>query len=140
MSRPSLTCPHLDSLTCPAARSKLLLYILLHPPLIPRYLLKRARATALSRQWPDLPSHDIRRKLWKLLVRIETIAQAWELAGWGWFLWDGQYPSLLMRILKLRLAPDSPHLARMVSYEFMNRQLVWGVMTVSTRSDWLVLT
>ncbi|GMK54333.1 hypothetical protein CspeluHIS016_0109190 [Cutaneotrichosporon spelunceum] len=111
------------------SRNKLLLYILLHPPLIPRYLLTRARVTALSRQWPDLPAHDIRRKLWRLLTRIEAFAQAWELAGWGWFLLDGRYPSLLMRILKLRLVPNAPHLARMVSYEFMNRQLVWGVMT-----------
>jgi peroxin-2 len=42
-----------------------------------------------------------------------------------------RYPSLLMRILGLRLVPSSPHLTRLVSYEFMNRQLVWGAFTVS---------
>jgi hypothetical protein len=42
----------------------------------------------------------------------------------------GRYPSLLMRILGLRLVPSSPHLTRLVSYEFMNRQLVWGAFTV----------
>jgi hypothetical protein len=41
-----------------------------------------------------------------------------------------RYPSLLMRILGLRLVPSSPHLTRLVSYEFMNRQLVWGAFTV----------
>lgn len=41
-----------------------------------------------------------------------------------------RYPSLLMRMLGLRLVPSSPHLAKMVSYEFMNRQLVWGAFTV----------
>lgn len=60
---------------------------------------------------------------------MENITRAWELAGWAWFLWDGKYPSLLMRALGLRLVPNAPHLSRMVSYEFMNRQLVWGVMT-----------
>jgi len=45
------------------------------------------------------------------------------------FLWDGRYPSLLMRLLGLRLVPASPHLTRLVSYEFMNRQLVWGAFT-----------
>ncbi|WOO85885.1 Peroxisome biogenesis factor 2 [Vanrija pseudolonga] len=110
-------------------RSILVLYILLNPSLLPSYLLSRARTTALSRQWPDLPAHDPRRKAWTLLVRIENLARAWELAGWGLFLYDREYPSLLMRILGLKLVPTSPHLARMVSYEFMNRQLVWGAMT-----------
>ncbi|TXT07105.1 hypothetical protein VHUM_03275 [Vanrija humicola] len=110
-------------------RSVLILYILLNPSLLPSYLLSRARRTALSRQWPDLPAHDPRRKAWTLLARIENLARAWELAGWGLFLYDREYPSLLMRILGLKLVPTSPHLARMVSYEFMNRQLVWGAMT-----------
>lgn len=41
------------------------------------------------------------------------------------------YPSLLMRLLGLRLVPASPHLTKLVSYEFMNRQLVWNTFTVS---------
>ncbi|ORY34007.1 Pex12 amino terminal region-domain-containing protein [Naematelia encephala] len=106
-----------------------LLYLLLHPPIFPSYLLTRLRQHALSSQWPDLPAHDWRRKAWKAVIRAETAAKAWELAGWGWFLWDGRYPSLLMRLLGLRLVPASPHLARLVSYEFMNRQLVWGAFT-----------
>jgi peroxin-2 len=101
-----------------------------HPPLLPNYLLSRLRTFALSRQWPDLPSHDRRRKLWNWIVRAENVSRVWELAGWLWFLWDGRYPSILMRLLSLRLVPGAPRLARMVSYEFMNRQLVWGVMTV----------
>jgi hypothetical protein len=47
----------------------------------------------------------------------------------------GRYPSLLMRALGLRLVPSSPHLAKLVSYEFMNRQLVWNAFTVSPRSS-----
>jgi peroxin-2 len=35
-----------------------------------------------------------------------------------------------MRALGLRLVPSSPHLAKLVSYEYMNRQLVWNAFTV----------
>ncbi|KAK8864373.1 hypothetical protein IAR55_001621 [Kwoniella newhampshirensis] len=107
----------------------LLLYLLLHPPIFPTYLFGRIRIHALSRQWPDLPNHDWRKKAWKLLGRVEAAARIWEAIGWGWFLWDGRYPSLLMRILRLRLVPSQKHLTRLVSYEFMNRQLVWGAFT-----------
>ncbi|EIW70622.1 hypothetical protein TREMEDRAFT_68135 [Tremella mesenterica DSM 1558] len=107
----------------------LLLYLLLHPPIFPTYLLTRLRQYALSKRWPDRPSDDWRRRAWRMLVRVENIARAWELLGWGMFLWDGRYPSLLMRILGLRLVPSSPHVTRLVSYEFMNRQLVWGALT-----------
>lgn len=44
---------------------------------------------------------------------------------------DKRYPLLLMRALGLRLIPSSPHLAKLVSYEYMNRQLVWNAFTVS---------
>ncbi|CAD6572738.1 MAG: peroxisome assembly protein (Peroxin-2) [Tremellales sp. Tagirdzhanova-0007] len=111
------------------SRRKLLLYLLLHPPIFPTYILTRLRHYALSRQWPDLPPHEWRRKAWKALVSVENAGRVWELAGWGWFLWDGRYPSLLMRMLDLRLVPSSAHLTRLVSYEYMNRQLVWGAFT-----------
>jgi peroxin-2 len=77
---------------------------------------------------------------------MENVARVWELGGWGMLLWDGRsvpagsrteegadgrYPSLLMRALGLRLVPSSPHLAKLVSYEYMNRQLVWNAFTVS---------
>ncbi|WVQ82355.1 hypothetical protein IAT38_004483 [Cryptococcus sp. DSM 104549] len=110
-------------------RQTLLLYLLLHPPIFPSYLLKRIRQHALSQQWPDLPNHDWRKKAWRALGRVETAARVWEVAGWGWFLVDGRYPSLLMRILGLRLVPSQAHLTKLVSYEFMNRQLVWSAFT-----------
>lgn len=124
--------PHSNNHHTDAAvpRRLLLLYLLLHPPIFPSYLLARLRSYALSRQWPDLPPHDWRRKAWRTIIMLENAARAWELLGWGWFLWDGQYPSILMRILRLRLVPSSPRVTRLVSYEFMNRQLVWSAFTV----------
>ncbi|WRT66339.1 uncharacterized protein IL334_003294 [Kwoniella shivajii] len=107
----------------------LLLYLLLHPPIFPNYVLTRIREHALSNRWPDLPNHDFRQKVWKVIGKLENTSRIWELLGWIGFLFDGKYPSLLMRILKLRLVPSQPHLTRLVSYEFMNRQLVWGAFT-----------
>ena len=63
------------------------------------------------------------------------------------FLWDGRFVSLLGfltihsyvaarfrtiadRLLKLRLVPARRHVKRDVSYEFMNRQMVWHAFTV----------
>ncbi|WVF71449.1 hypothetical protein IAT40_006253 [Kwoniella sp. CBS 6097] len=111
------------------SRKTLLLYLILHPPIFPTYFLTRIREYALSKQWPDLPNHDWRKKAWRLLGRVENSGRIWELISWVWFLFDGKYPSLLMRILGLRLVPSQPHLTRLVSYEFMNRQLVWGAFT-----------
>jgi hypothetical protein len=129
-----------------ASRRKLLLFLLLHPPIFPSYILARLREYGLSNQWPDLPFDNWRRKAWRVVVWMENVARVWELGGWGMLLWDGRsvpagsrteegadgrYPSLLMRALGLRLVPSSPHLAKLVSYEYMNRQLVWNAFTVS---------
>ncbi|WWD17329.1 hypothetical protein CI109_101769 [Kwoniella shandongensis] len=111
------------------SRNILLLYLLLHPPIFPTYLMERIRKHAFSQQWPDLPNHDWRKKAWRVMGRVEAASRVWEAVGWGWFLWDGRYPSLLMRIMRLRLVPSQKHLTRLVSYEFMNRQLVWGAFT-----------
>ncbi|WWC70228.1 uncharacterized protein I206_104178 [Kwoniella pini CBS 10737] len=119
----------ISSKTINPTKKILILYLLLHPPIFPRYFLNRIREYALSKQWSDLPNYDLRKKAWRLIGRLENLSRIWELIGWLGFLYDGKYPSLLMRILQLKLVPAKPHLARMVGYEFMNRQLVWGTFT-----------
>lgn len=41
------------------------------------------------------------------------------------FLVNGEYRTLLDRTLRLRLAPASSHISRQISFEYLNRQLVW---------------
>lgn len=45
------------------------------------------------------------------------------------FLINGRYRTLLDRILRLRLSSPSNHLSRQVSFEYLNRQLVWHSFT-----------
>lgn len=45
------------------------------------------------------------------------------------FLLDGKYRTLIDRILRLRLAPTSNQVSREVSFEYLNRQLVWHAFT-----------
>lgn len=68
----------------------LILHFLLHTPLFPSYVITRLRLLALSRQWPDLPRHTLRRKVWTLIERLESFGRLWETVGWGWFLYDGR--------------------------------------------------
>ncbi len=45
------------------------------------------------------------------------------------FLFNGQYRTIIDRVLRLRLAPPSNHVSREVSFEYLNRQLVWHAFT-----------
>ena len=45
------------------------------------------------------------------------------------FLVNGRYRTLLDRVLRLKLAPPSSHVSREVSFEYLNRQLVWHAFT-----------
>lgn len=45
------------------------------------------------------------------------------------FLLHGRYRTLLDRILRMRLAPPTSQVSREVSFEYLNRQLVWHAFT-----------
>lgn len=72
-----------------------------------------------------------KRLAWNVLSRAEHIWASLKLANFLVFLLHGTYRSPLERILSLRLIYRQRHLARFVSFEFLNRQLVWEAFTVS---------
>lgn len=51
------------------------------------------------------------------------------LAGFLVFLFNGRYRTLVDRVLGLRLVPATAQTAREVSFEYLNRQLVWHAFT-----------
>lgn len=61
-----------------------------------------------------------------------TVAAAHGLAGFASFLvflLNGRYRTLLDRILRLRLLPTTSQVSREISFEYLNRQLVWHAFT-----------
>ncbi|KAI3612182.1 peroxisomal biogenesis factor 2 [Moniliophthora roreri] len=93
------------------------------------YLHNRIRSHALSRAWPDAPSSDRRRKAWVFLSSLESVYSALGLASFVAFLWNGHYRTIADRLLNMRLIPSRRLMQRDVSYEFMNRQMVWHAFT-----------
>ncbi|KAL8782135.1 MAG: hypothetical protein Q9213_005669 [Squamulea squamosa] len=69
----------------------------------------------------------------QILSRISSAAStAHSIAAFSSFLVflvNGRYRTLLDRILRLRLASPSNHMSRQVSFEYLNRQLVWHAFT-----------
>ena len=69
----------------------------------------------------------------KSLSRISSIVSTTHstaaFASFLVFLYNGRYRTLLDRILRLRLAPPSSQVSRQVSFEYLNRQLVWHAFT-----------
>ncbi|KAH8118387.1 Pex12 amino terminal region-domain-containing protein [Phellopilus nigrolimitatus] len=93
------------------------------------YFHARFRGHALSNAWPDTPSSDRRRKTWNLLSRLESLHSVSALLSFVVFLWNGRYRTLADRLLSMRLVPSRRLTNRQVSYEFMNRQMVWHAFT-----------
>ncbi|KAK4191797.1 peroxisomal biogenesis factor 2 [Podospora australis] len=65
----------------------------------------------------------------KLTERLSTVHAAAAFASFCVFLLQGRYRTLLDRILKMRLAPPTSQVSREVSFEYLNRQLVWHAFT-----------
>ncbi|KAG9239987.1 peroxisomal biogenesis factor 2 [Calycina marina] len=61
--------------------------------------------------------------------RLENIHATAAFASFLIFLVNGRYRTLLDRILKLRLTPPTSQVSREVSFEYLNRQLVWHAFT-----------
>ncbi|KAL4076105.1 Pex12 amino terminal region-domain-containing protein [Scleroderma yunnanense] len=93
------------------------------------YCYNRLRNHAVSRAWPDAPSNDKRHIAWKTLTRLEVAHSLLGLLNFAVFLCNGRYRSLTDRLLKMVLVPTKSKVTREVSYEFMNRQMVWHAFT-----------
>ncbi|KAE8709048.1 Peroxisome bioproteinsis protein 2 [Hibiscus syriacus] len=68
----------------------------------------------------------IARRVWGLMQRIEGIYKAASFGNLLIFLYTGRYRNLIERALRARLVYESPNMNRAVSFEYMNRQLVWN--------------
>ncbi|EGS19244.1 putative peroxisome assembly protein [Thermochaetoides thermophila DSM 1495] len=69
------------------------------------------------------------RRLSKLTSLVSTVHAAAAFVSFLVFLLHGRYRTLLDRVLRMRLAPPTSQVAREVSFEYLNRQLVWHAFT-----------
>ncbi|KAI0976587.1 Pex12 amino terminal region-domain-containing protein [Xylaria arbuscula] len=76
----------------------------------------------------DEPSLWVKR-LSGLTSRITTVHSAAAFVSFLVFLLHGRYRTILDRALRMRLAPPTSQVSREVSFEYLNRQLVWHAFT-----------
>ncbi|KAJ3196360.1 hypothetical protein HK101_009173 [Irineochytrium annulatum] len=80
---------------------------------------------ASRRRWSDKDEGDWRYRTWMLLGKIEQAFNVIALANFLMFLYNGRYRSVVDRLLGMRLVYQRREVARQVSFDYMNRQLVW---------------
>ncbi|KAI0474784.1 Pex12 amino terminal region-domain-containing protein [Xylaria cf. heliscus] len=76
----------------------------------------------------DEPSPLVKR-LSGLTTRITTVHSMAAFVSFLVFLLHGRYRTILDRVLRMRLAPPTSQVNREVSFEYLNRQLVWHAFT-----------
>ena len=69
------------------------------------------------------------KKLSSLTSGLSSLHSVTAMASFLNFLYNGQYRTLLDRALRLRLVPSSSHTTHQLSFEYLNRQLVWHAFT-----------
>jgi peroxin-2 len=74
------------------------------------------------------PSRDVR-ILSRITNFVSTTHSIAAFLSFMVFLVNGRYRTLVDRILRIRLAPPSSQVSREVSFEYLNRQLVWHAFT-----------
>lgn len=76
----------------------------------------------------DEPDPRVKR-LKRLTSVAENVHSGAAFVSFLVFLLHGRYRTLLDRILRMRLAPPTSQVSREVSFEYLNRQLVWHAFT-----------
>ena len=90
-----------------------------------RFAWSKLRRAIGAGRWADEPEGSWRRVASSAVNALEATYSALALVNLLAFLNRGRYRTLTERALRTRLVYGEPHARRMVSYEYLNRQLVW---------------
>ncbi|KAI8324679.1 hypothetical protein GQ54DRAFT_243324, partial [Martensiomyces pterosporus] len=93
------------------------------------YAWARLVGTLSLRGWADAPQGSARNRVWRLVDRVERLVKVATVVNFLAFISTGQYKTLVERLLGLRLIYARPQMSHSVSFEFLNRQLVWHAFT-----------
>jgi len=94
-----------------------------------RFAWSKLRRAIGAGRWADEPEGSWRRVISTAVNALESTYSALALVNLLAFLNRGRYRTLTERALQTRLVYGEPHARRMVSYEYLNRQLVWREMS-----------
>jgi len=75
--------------------------------------------------WASAPEGSWRRNVWRWMRHVEQAHALCRAANLVAFLYQGRYRTLAERLCGLRMDYVDPGVARAVSYEYLNQQLVW---------------
>ncbi|CAL8468457.1 g7997 [Coccomyxa elongata] len=90
-----------------------------------RYIWARTDQLAATQHWGDQPRWSWGRLMWRVMRWAETGFKLASLLNFLLFLRHGKYRSVLERLLGARLVYSKGSMARALSFEYLNRQLVW---------------
>ncbi|XVF86662.1 hypothetical protein PTKIN_Ptkin18bG0060000 [Pterospermum kingtungense] len=91
-----------------------------------QYIWARLQSFSAFRRWGDSEQRPLARRAWGLLQHVEGLYKAASFGNLLLFLYTGGYKHLIERALRARLVYENPNMNRVVSFEYMNRQLVWN--------------
>ncbi|GAV64446.1 LOW QUALITY PROTEIN: Pex2_Pex12 domain-containing protein [Cephalotus follicularis] len=91
-----------------------------------QYIWACLQSFSAFRRWGDSERRLLTRRAWILIQRIEGLYKAASFSNLLIFLYTGRYRNLIERVLRARLVYGTPNMNRVVSFEYMNWQLVWN--------------
>ncbi|KAJ9179215.1 hypothetical protein P3X46_011028 [Hevea brasiliensis] len=91
-----------------------------------QYIWAHLQSFSAFRRWGDSEQRPLARRAWILIQRIEGLYKAASFGNLLFFLYMGRFRNLIERVLRARLIYGGPNMNRAVSFEYMNRQLVWN--------------
>ncbi len=90
------------------------------------YFFVRFTRFCSDQNWNEADPSTLKRKIWNIVKRVEFYYQIIYCCNFLTFLYQGKYRSLSDRFLGMRLVYDKPFMIRNVSFDYMNRELIWN--------------
>jgi peroxin-2 len=90
------------------------------------YFWERLNRTSINDGWGSMQETSWQKRTWRFINRFEFYFKALSAINFMLFLFQGKYRNLADRVLAMRLVYASQYMDRSVSFDFMNRELVWN--------------
>ncbi|KAJ1654965.1 peroxisome assembly protein (Peroxin-2) [Dispira simplex] len=94
-----------------------------------RYTWTRLNQWITTQGWSEAPQGSWRKRIWHLMQKLDAWYHGLTLVNFLVFMYAGRYKSVLTRLLGMRMVYARSQMQHGVSYEYMNRQMVWYAFT-----------